>query len=134
MRRFERLWSAWDEKLASGASPASLLASLTDEDVIELLAGAPDTERQRVIRNVLATEALNRVSRGRAAIAQMASDVSDTMLRLKNAVIDGAVAAREDEAFLDDEARAAREAARQAAIDHARSTGAVAAMDDLARR
>lgn len=134
MRRFERLWSEWEAKLAGGAPADSLLSSLTDEDIIELLAGAPDAEHRRVARNVLATEALNRMSRGRHAIARMASDVSETLLRLKNAVIDGAIAAREEEAWLDDEGRAAREAARQAAIDHARATGAVAAMDDLARR
>jgi hypothetical protein len=86
------------------------------------------------MRNVLATEALNRMVRARRAIVTLATDLSEETLRLEGLVVDSVVAAREAEAWLPEEGRAERDGAREAALKHARSTGAVEALDRLCAR
>jgi hypothetical protein len=134
MRRFERLWTAWQERIARGESPGVFLPTLPDEDIVELLASAPDTDALRLTRNVIATEALNRLARARRAIVTLASDLSEEVVRLNAVVVDGALAAREEEAWLPEEGREEREAAREAAIAHGQATGAMQALDELCRR
>ncbi|MEA3199908.1 MAG: hypothetical protein QOE90_1336 [Thermoplasmata archaeon] len=134
MQRFERLWTQWQERVARGESPAAFLPTLPDEDVVGLLAGAPDTCTTGLTRNLLATEAMNRLRRAHRAIVTVATDLSEELLRLHAEVVEGVLAAREDEAWLPEAGRREREAARELAIAHAQATGAIEALDQIARR
>lgn len=122
MRRFEELWSTWEGRLATGQSPVKLLSELTDEDVIELLTGAPPN--RRLDRNILATEALNRMSRARHVIVGVARDLADELSSIQHVVAEGISAAREKDAPTTplDELDAVNEM-REAALDHIREGG-----------
>lgn len=78
--RFSRLWTEWDERIASGATPDEILRDAKDEDLIEVLAGESSVDRQYA-RDIIATELLNRV-RGRStkqpAAATAAADSAQT--------------------------------------------------------
>ena len=74
--RFAELWSRWDERVRTRADVPSFLAQATDEDLIELLAGATGRDR-KYERDVVATEIMNRLGRRHndlpAAAAQVLS-------------------------------------------------------------
>lgn len=129
MRRFEKLWTAWQATSTSGASRAACLAALADEDVIELLTGAPPSHRLE--RNLLATEALNRMSRARVAIVEAARDASEEFERVHSVVAEGIVRARLEDDGPDSEARDERNETRERALDHIRSMGALLALERL---
>ena len=116
-------WSLWEQRLATAPSPAKLLTELTDEDIIELLTGAPADRRRD--RNMLATEALNRMARARTVIIDAARDLSDELSHIQGVVAEGIQQARSH-----DEAEAAsadqldvRNEAREEVLDHIRTGG-----------
>lgn len=133
MKRFEALWAAWDEGSARGCDPAARLPLLSDEEVVELLAGAPESRRNE--RNLLATEALNRMTRTRRALVEVAHDVSADTQEVLRLVEESAQGAADEDAMhgasLDYDAR---NAAREAAIEHIQSIHALGALERASNR
>ena len=74
--RFADLWKRWDGSVRDRSEIPDYLAQATDEDLIELLAGAPVGERKYEC-DVVATEILNRLHRRNRALP----DVADEVLR-----------------------------------------------------
>lgn len=128
MKRFEALWAAWDEGVSRGRDPATHLPLLSDEDLVELLAGAPESRRAE--RNIFATETLNRLNRARRALVAAALSVSDDMESILRTVEEQAQQAGERDALGGatpgyDE----RNAARESAIEHIQLARSMAALE-----
>lgn len=73
--RFERAWAEWDDKLEDGKEPPELLAELPSEKILQLLAGAG--KERRYERDLLATEAMNRLGRARRGLDEAADEVAE---------------------------------------------------------
>lgn len=58
--RFGKLWEEWDDRIESGEAPAVILRDAKDEDLVELLGGESLQDR-KYVRDVIATELLNRL-------------------------------------------------------------------------
>lgn len=79
MKRYERLWNTWDEEIHRGTTPKDFLETLTDEQLVGMLSTARDIGQstRRYERNLILTEALNRMvrtRRSRAALARGAAE------------------------------------------------------------
>lgn len=66
MKRYERLWTDWDRSIQSGKSAEEVIEELSDETILELLAGA--SAERRFERNLLLTTAQNRMVSQKRAI------------------------------------------------------------------
>lgn len=60
--RFGELWRKWDASVRERADIPAFLARATDEDLVELLAGASAADR-KYERDIVATEIVNRLGR-----------------------------------------------------------------------
>ena len=130
MRRFEALWEAWATRLRPEGA-AALLGELTDEDVIELLTAAPEGCRRE--RNLLATEALNRMSRARRVIVQSARDLTDELTSIQALVASSLLAARERDSDAPLADQDVRNEAREQVLDHIRA-GSLSGLERLSAR
>ena len=134
MRRFEARWQRWDEDVRNGVSPPELLARLSDETMLELLASGGGAER-RYERNVLATEILNRLRRLRRDLAEATAEAVGAIGETVDSAHDAARAAQRSERSIvrhfdvrgDEEVADERGAARAA-------TGATAVVEARAER
>lgn len=130
MQRFEKQWEAWFERARRGPSPTLVVSTLSDEQLIGLLAGAPS--ERRLERNILATEALNRLAAARRGLVEATEAVAQDLAHLTDVVSQSAVEAaeRDNDPVGYDE----RNSAREAALEHLRATEAVLALERTMRR
>lgn len=130
MQRFEKLWDAWERQARRDGPPTLVVSTLSDEDLIGLLAGAP-TDR-RLERNVLATEAINRLAAARRGLVEATEAAANDLAQLMEVVSQSAVAAaeRDNDPIGYDE----RNSAREAALEHLRATEAVVALERTVQR
>lgn len=75
--RFERSWEEWDERIGDGAQPREMLADLSSEKIMQLLAGAGSERRYE--RDILATEVMNRLVRARHNVDDSMENVADLL-------------------------------------------------------
>lgn len=88
--RFVHLWEQWDAALASGQPLEAILAGVSEDDLILLLAGAGDDRGRE--KHLLAVELNDRVERHRRALAELTQEVERTVGFLVPAVADAPVA------------------------------------------
>lgn len=86
MHRYRRLWERWDGAVAAGRRPHEFLQEVSDESLIELLAGA--TEQRQYERDLIATELKNRMVRLHKAMKRATDEVVATVNLLTDAVLD----------------------------------------------
>lgn len=79
--RFERAWDQWDDALEKGKEPKQLLSDLPSESIMQLLAGAG--QERRYERDLLATEAMNRLVKARRRIDDSTKEVADLIHDVK---------------------------------------------------
>lgn len=73
--RFARAWSEWDAGLEEGKQPQEMISELPSEKIMQLLAGAGNERRYE--RDILATEAMNRLVKARQRIENSTSEVAE---------------------------------------------------------
>lgn len=73
--RFERVWNEWDAAVEKGKEPRELLSEFSSEKIMQLLAGAGNERRYE--RDILATEAMNRLVKARRRIEESTQEVAD---------------------------------------------------------
>lgn len=83
-KRARAQWREWDEATRRGQRPDQILPRLTDEQIIDLLMSL-ESER-RVERDVLATEAHNRLVRRRRALRRLVAESTGAVDRVKDAM------------------------------------------------
>lgn len=96
-RRFDRLWDAWDARLAAGVNRLDVVKDLTERELAELLAADAGASR-KLERNVIATELTNRLGRRSrppsdvvvAAMARLIARASHTSADTRRLVADSA--------------------------------------------
>lgn len=114
--RFERRWADWDKRIAAGEDASAILGSAKDEELIELLAGESRVDRQYV-RDVVATEILNRLYTRSASQHPGAKDVEASAKSAYEAAQDGQEAIHHAEGILKGKGRAKLGAAVSASAD-----------------
>lgn len=73
--RFARAWNEWDDRIEEGKKPGEMLSDFSSEKIMRLLAGAG--KERRYERDILATEAMNRLIKARHRIEGSTREVSD---------------------------------------------------------
>lgn len=71
MSRFENRWRRWDDAIREGKQPTEFLPQISDDSLVELLAGG-DIRARRYEMDIVATEILNRLRRTREGLHQAA--------------------------------------------------------------
>lgn len=72
--RFARVWNEWDRAVEGGKQPKEMLADFSSEKIMQLLAGAGNERRYE--RDILATEAMNRLVKARRRIEESTNEVA----------------------------------------------------------
>lgn len=80
--RFARAWNEWDEGVEEGKQPTDMLAELPSEKIMQLLAGAG--RERRYERDILATEAMNRLAKARRRVEGSTKEVADLVRSLED--------------------------------------------------
>lgn len=121
-------WREWDEAVRAGRRPADILPTLSDEQIIDLLMSL-ESER-KLERDVLATEAHNRLVRRRRALRRLATEASEAFQRVRDAM---ARAWPEVEATAREAQQVLKGNAPQSVGDVAEQTGHMARLVDTVR-
>lgn len=97
--RFASSWERWDKKAQDGHSPAALLRSAKDEELLELLAGICGEERQYE-RDIVAVEIQNRLAQRNRALPSGADEVLEATSVAYEAAAKGQLAVHTAEGIL----------------------------------
>lgn len=86
--RFAKSWDQWDKSVRTRADIPRFLKEASDEDLVELLAGASKTDR-KYERDIVATEILNRLGRRHRDLPAAAAEVLESAEAAYQAAAEG---------------------------------------------